>query len=96
MTDAGSGTAPAAPPPTKHMLYPAYVMAVFGMGLLDVYAVLVPLYAVSLGLSNTEIADRLFVSPRTIEHHVSAVLAKLESSTRQQAVTRARADGLLP
>jgi len=40
------------------------------------------------GLSNTEIADRLFVSPRTIENHVSAVLAKLDSNTRQEAVTQ--------
>jgi DNA-binding CsgD family transcriptional regulator len=47
------------------------------------------------GLSNTEIADRLFVSSRTIENHVSAILGKLNSSTRQEAVTRARAEGLL-
>ncbi len=47
------------------------------------------------GLTNIEIADRLFVSPRTIEHHVSAVLAKLDCSTREEAVSRARSDGLL-
>ena len=47
------------------------------------------------GLSNTEIADRLFVSSRTIENHVSAILGKLNSSTRREAVTRARAEGLL-
>jgi DNA-binding NarL/FixJ family response regulator len=41
-------------------------------------------------LTNTEIADRLFVSPRTIEHHVSAILAKLDSSTRDEALQRAR------
>ena len=47
------------------------------------------------GLTNTEIADRLFVSPRTVEHHVSAVLTKLDSTTREEAVSRARAEGLL-
>lgn len=47
------------------------------------------------GLSNVEIADRLFVSPRTIENHVSAVLDKLDVSTREEAVSRAHADGLL-
>ena len=47
------------------------------------------------GLSNIEIADRLFVSPRTVENHVSAVLVKLDSSSREQAVSRASAYGLL-
>ncbi|MFV9672491.1 MAG: ATP-binding protein [Acidimicrobiia bacterium] len=47
------------------------------------------------GLTNTEIADRLFVSPRTVEHHVSAILAKLDSSTREEAVARAHTEGLL-
>ncbi len=46
-------------------------------------------------LSNIEIADRLFVSPRTVENHVSAILAKLDSSTREEAVSAARAVGLL-
>jgi DNA-binding CsgD family transcriptional regulator/tetratricopeptide (TPR) repeat protein len=47
------------------------------------------------GLTNGEIADRLFVSPRTVEHHVSAILAKLDSSTREEAVTLARSEGFL-
>lgn len=46
-------------------------------------------------LSNVEIADRLFISPRTVENHVSAVMAKLDADTRAHAVTRARTQGLL-
>jgi DNA-binding CsgD family transcriptional regulator len=53
------------------------------------------LQLLSEDLSNVEIADRLFVSPRTIEHHVSAVMAKLGAANREEAVTRARAEGLL-
>jgi DNA-binding NarL/FixJ family response regulator len=45
--------------------------------------------------SNTEIADRLFISPRTAENHVAAVLDKLGAASRDEAVSRARADGLL-
>ncbi len=48
------------------------------------------------GFSNTEIADHLFISPRTVENHVAAVLSKLDSSTRDDAVSVARAEGLLP
>jgi DNA-binding CsgD family transcriptional regulator len=47
------------------------------------------------GLSNIEIADRLFVSPRTAEYHVSAVLNKLDTSTRGEAVKAARAQSLI-
>jgi DNA-binding CsgD family transcriptional regulator len=47
------------------------------------------------GLSNLEIADRLFVSPRTAENHVFAVLSKLDVTTRQDAVTQARTQGFL-
>jgi DNA-binding CsgD family transcriptional regulator len=53
------------------------------------------LQLLSDGMSNTEIADRLFVSPRTVENHVSAILAKLDSSTRDEAVAVARGSGLI-
>lgn len=43
------------------------------------------------GLTNTEIARRLFLSSRTVDHHVSAILAKLGVSSRAQAVQQAEA-----
>ena len=42
------------------------------------------------GLANTEIAERLFLSHRTVENHVSAILMKLDAETRESAVDAAR------
>jgi len=47
------------------------------------------------GLSNTEIASRLFISSKTAEHHVAAIMARLEAPTRQEAAATARQRGLL-
>lgn len=47
------------------------------------------------GLSNLEIADRLCISVKTAEHHVSAVMLRLDVGTRRQAAGAARSLGLL-
>lgn len=47
------------------------------------------------GLANADIADRLFISPKTVDHHVSAILAKLDAHTRGEAVSLALQSGLI-
>src|SRR4029077_13878138 len=37
------------------------------------------LRALAMGLSNAQIGKRLFVSAKTVDHHVSSILAKLEA-----------------
>jgi DNA-binding CsgD family transcriptional regulator len=47
------------------------------------------------GLSNAAVAERLVVSRRTVDHHVSAILRKLGVADRRQAATEAAALGLV-
>jgi DNA-binding NarL/FixJ family response regulator len=47
------------------------------------------------GLSNAEIAEALFVSPRTIQSHLSNLYGKLAVSGRAEAIAYAVAHGLV-
>jgi DNA-binding CsgD family transcriptional regulator len=41
------------------------------------------------GMQNKEIADKLFISAKTVDHHISALFLKLDVSTRVKAVNAA-------
>ena len=48
------------------------------------------------GLSNQEIADKLFVSTSTVKTHTSNLFAKLDARRRTQAIQKAKELRLLP
>lgn len=48
------------------------------------------------GLSNQEIAEKLFVSPSTVKTHTSNLFAKLDARRRTQAIQRAKELRILP
>jgi ATP/maltotriose-dependent transcriptional regulator MalT len=50
---------------------------------------------IALGLTNQEIAERLYVTIRTVKFHTSNIISKLGVTNRTQAVARARELGLL-
>lgn len=47
------------------------------------------------GLSNKEIAEQLIISPKTVDHHISAILTKLQAHSRLEAVATARQKNIL-
>jgi NarL family two-component system response regulator LiaR len=51
---------------------------------------------IARGLSNREIAEKLFVSENTVKTHSSRVFDKLGARRRTQAVQRGKEFGLLP
>ena len=46
------------------------------------------------GLTNSRIGARLHISPKTVDHHVSAILAKLGVASRDEAGRVAAQHGL--
>ena len=47
------------------------------------------------GLTNAELAARLYLSAKTVDHHVSAILARLGVANRREAVRRGRQLGII-
>ncbi|HMI63767.1 MAG TPA: LuxR C-terminal-related transcriptional regulator, partial [Puia sp.] len=47
------------------------------------------------GLQNKEIGARLFISAKTVDHHISSVLFKLEVNSRVKAVQEALRLGII-
>ena len=54
------------------------------------------LEALAAGLSNKEIAERLFVSENTVKTHAARLFDKLSARRRTQAVQLAKEAGLIP
>ncbi|GAB4160431.1 MAG: hypothetical protein Fur0021_32410 [Candidatus Promineifilaceae bacterium] len=48
------------------------------------------LHWLAQGLNNQEIADKLFISSKTVRNHASNIFSKLQVTDRLQAIMRAR------
>jgi DNA-binding CsgD family transcriptional regulator/tetratricopeptide (TPR) repeat protein len=53
------------------------------------------LFCLHKGMQNEEIAGRLFISAKTVDHHISSILYKLESKSRVKAVQEAVRMGII-
>lgn len=49
---------------------------------------------IAAGYNNTEIAQRLVISPKTVRNHITSIFSKLQVADRAQAIRRARSSGL--
>ena len=84
-----SGSARASRPPTPLAFCASAARATCAAGQLEVLELLAD------GLRNGQIADRLVLSPKTVDHHVSAILRKLEVDTRTEAAAEAGRMGIV-
>ena len=53
------------------------------------------LQLLSKAVQNKDIADALFISPKTVDHHISSILFKLDVNSRSKAVAEAARLGIL-
>ncbi len=53
-------------------------------------------WEVTQGLTNKKIGDRLFISPRTVQTHLSSILSKLSLENRSQLIRYAFENGYSP
>ncbi len=83
-------TSDASPDITPWVPDPSELAADFTTREQDVLALL------SDGLSNSQIGDRLFLSPRTVEKYVSSLLRKTETSNRSELLRFAISHHLVP
>ncbi|MBI5030916.1 MAG: response regulator transcription factor [Chloroflexi bacterium] len=51
------------------------------------------LQLIAAGCTNAEIATKLFVSPNTIKTHIARIFEKLDTTSRNEAVARAKSQG---
>lgn len=49
---------------------------------------------IAAGLTNTAIAEKLYLSPKTVRNHVSTIYNKLQVSSRGEAIAKARDAGI--
>ncbi|HET8601623.1 MAG TPA: response regulator transcription factor, partial [Segeticoccus sp.] len=52
------------------------------------------LHLIAAGRPNRVIARELFISPKTVSNHISAIFAKLHLADRSEAIVRARQAGM--
>ncbi|HEY9623267.1 MAG TPA: LuxR C-terminal-related transcriptional regulator [Crinalium sp.] len=48
---------------------------------------------IAQGLSNTQISEQLFLSPKTVKNHITRIFSKMQVNTRAEAIVRARETG---
>ena len=49
---------------------------------------------IAAGYNNSEIAQKLYISPKTVRNHITSIFSKLQVADRAQAIRRARSSGL--